>query len=233
MYLFNEMDRRIWPKWFFRSRFILSSTGSRADIAGMNVFMLHSCRKLLPAILAGGLLLLSSSLSAATLERPDEGMRQVLMDAINSSDSFKDRFDAEVWMSDMSRRLESRINDPQERLTILKMVHYEATRAGLDPELVLALINVESNFDRFAISSAGARGLMQIMPFWLNEIGRPDDNLFNINTNLRFGCTILGIYLKRENGNMYQALARYNGSVGKRWYPDRVYIALSKRWYRQ
>jgi hypothetical protein len=233
VYLFNEMDRRIWPKWFFRSRFILSSTGSRADIAGMNVFMLHSCRKLLPAILAGGLLLLSSGLSAATLERPDEGMQQVLMDAVNSSDSFKDRFDAEVWMSDMSRRLESRINDPQERLTILKMVHYEATRAGLDPELVLALINVESNFDRFAISSAGARGLMQIMPFWLNEIGRPDDNLFNINTNLRFGCTILGIYLKREKGNMYQALARYNGSVGKRWYPDRVYIALSKRWYRQ
>ena len=199
----------------------------------MNTTLLHTCRKLLPAILAGGLLLLCSDLSAATLERPDEGMRQVLMDAVNSSDSFKDRFDAEVWMSDMSRRLESRIKDPQERLTILKMVHYEATRAGLDPELVLALINVESNFDRFAISSAGARGLMQIMPFWLNEIGRPDDNLFNINTNLRFGCTILGIYLKREKGNMYQALARYNGSVGKRWYPDRVYIALSKRWYRQ
>ena len=98
---------------------------------------------------------------------------------------------------------------------------------------MLALINVESNFDRFAISSAGARGLMQIMPFWLNEIGRPDDNLFNIHTNLRFGCTILGIYLKREKGNMYRALARYNGSVGKRWYPNRVYLALSKRWYRQ
>ncbi len=199
----------------------------------MNVFLLHSYKKLLPAILAGSQLLLCSGLSAATLERPDEDMRLALMDAVNSSDSFRDRFDAEVWMSDMSRRLESRINDPQERLTILKMVHYEATRAGLDPELVLALINVESNFDRYAISSAGARGLMQIMPFWLNEIGRPDDNLFHISTNLRFGCTILGIYLKREKGNMYQALARYNGSVGKRWYPDRVYIALSKRWYRQ
>ena len=195
--------------------------------------MPHGCKNLLPTLLAGGLLLLCTGLSAATLERPDSDMRQALMDAVNSSDSFKDRFDAEVWMSDMSRRLESRIKDPQERLTILKMVHYEATRAGLDPELVLALINVESNFDRYAISSAGARGLMQIMPFWLNEIGRPDDNLFHINTNLRFGCTILGIYLKREKGNMYQALARYNGSVGKRWYPDRVYIALSKRWYRQ
>jgi soluble lytic murein transglycosylase-like protein len=199
----------------------------------MNRFIQHTCKTVLPALLLVVQLLLCSHINAATLERPDEGMRQVLMDAVNSSDSFKDRFDAEVWMSDMSRRLESRIKDPQERLTILKMVHYEATRAGLDPELVLALINVESNFDRFAISSAGARGLMQIMPFWLNEIGRPDDNLFNINTNLRFGCTILGIYLKREKGNMYQALARYNGSVGKRWYPDRVYIALSKRWYRQ
>jgi soluble lytic murein transglycosylase-like protein len=199
----------------------------------MNTFMLPTCKKLLLTLLLGSQLLLCTQARSATLERPDENMRQTLMAAINSSDSFRDRFDAEVWLSDMSRRLKSRINDPQERLTILKMVHYEATRAGLDPELVLALINVESNFDRFAISSAGARGLMQIMPFWLNEIGRPDDNLFHINTNLRFGCTILGIYLKRENGNMYQALARYNGSVGKRWYPDRVYLALSKHWYRQ
>ncbi|MGB5439779.1 MAG: transglycosylase SLT domain-containing protein [Gammaproteobacteria bacterium] len=170
---------------------------------------------------------------AATLERPDVEMRQALIEAVNSSDSFEDRFHAEVWLSDMSRRLESRVKDPQERLTILKLIHYEATRAGLDPELVLALINVESNFDRFAISSAGALGLMQIMPFWLDEIGRPNDNLLNIHTNLRFGCTVLGIYLKREKGNMYRALARYNGSTGKRWYPNRVYLALSKRWYRQ
>ncbi len=199
----------------------------------MNLLMLHPCKKFLVTIMLGSQLLLCALAWSATLERPDEDMRQALVDAVISSDSFEDRFDAEVWLSDMSRRLESRVENPQERLTILKMIHYEATRAGLDPELVLALINVESNFDRFAISSAGARGLMQIMPFWLNEIGRPDDDLFDINTNLRFGCTILGIYLKRENGNMYQALARYNGSVGKRWYPDRVYIALSKRWYRQ
>jgi soluble lytic murein transglycosylase-like protein len=185
------------------------------------------------ALLLASQLLLCTQGRAATLERPDADMRQALVDAVNSSDSFEDRFHAEVWLSDMSRRLESRVPDPQERLTILKLIHYEATRAGLDPELVLALINVESNFDRFAISSAGALGLMQIMPFWLNEIGRPQDNLLNIHTNLRFGCTILGIYLKREKGNMYRALARYNGSVGKRWYPNRVYLALSKRWYRQ
>jgi soluble lytic murein transglycosylase-like protein len=178
-------------------------------------------------------LLLCSNIRSATLERPDADMRQALISAINSSDSFVDRFDAEVWLTDMSSRLGSRVEDPDERLTILRKVHYEARRANLDPQLVLALINVESNFDRFAISSAGAQGLMQIMPFWVDEIGKPDDNLFDIDTNLRFGCTILGIYLEREKGDMHRALARYNGSVGEHWYPRRVYGALRKRWYQQ
>ena len=184
------------------------------------------------AALAGWLLLTSLPGWSSTLERPDADMRTALQEAINSSDSFQDRFDAEVWLTDMSVRLQARVEDPEERLTILKRVHYEAKRAGLEPELVLALIQVESNFDRFAISSAGARGLMQIMPFWLDEIGRPGDNLFDIDTNLRFGCTILNIYLQREKGDMRRALARYNGSVGKNWYPRRVYTALRKRWYR-
>ncbi len=192
--------------------------------------------QLLPLILNGLLvltLLASPALQAATQERPDEDMRASLIAAINTSDSFVDRFDAEVWLTDMSSRLQTRVEIPEERLTILKQVHYEARRAGLEPELVLALINVESNFDRFAISSAGARGLMQIMPFWLEELGRPEDNLFDIETNLRFGCTILNIYLERENGNMRRALARYNGSVGENWYPQRVYKALRTTWYRQ
>jgi soluble lytic murein transglycosylase-like protein len=187
---------------------------------------------LLAACLAG-LLLLAPTARSATQERPDAEMRQVLIEAINSSDSFIDRFEAEVWLIDMSNRLAPRIEDPQERLNLLKQVHYESRRAGLDPELVLALITVESNFDRFAISTAGAQGMMQIMPFWLDEIGHPDDNLFDIATNLRFGCTILSIYLKREKGNMHKALARYNGSVGKHWYPQRVFRALRKTWYRQ
>ena len=178
-------------------------------------------------------LLTSHCVRAATQERPDANMRASLIAAINSSDSFVDRFDAEVWLTDMSNRLQSRVDDPEERLRILKQVHYEARRSGLEPELVLALINVESNFDHFAISHAGARGLMQIMPFWLEEIGQPDDNLFDINTNLRFGCTILNIYLEREKGDMRRALARYNGSVGQNWYPQRVYKALRKTWYRQ
>ena len=160
-------------------------------------------------------------------------MRTALINAIQSSDSFEDRFDAEVWLTDMSQRLSRKVSDPEERLLILKTVHYEASRANLPPEMVLALIQVESNFDRFAISYAGARGLMQVMPFWLDEIGRPNDDLFDIHTNLRMGCTILRHYLEREKGDRTRALARYNGSVGKVWYPQRVYKALSKRWYRQ
>ena len=188
--------------------------------------------KFTPTVMLAGLLLCGNA-GAATLERPDAGMRQALISAINESDSFADRFDAEVWLTDMNSRLQSRVEDPEERLTILRKVHYEARRAKLDPQLVLALIHVESNFDRFAISSAGAQGLMQIMPFWLDEIGKPEDNLFDIATNLRFGCTILKIYLEREKGDMHRALARYNGSVGKHWYPRRVFTALRKRWYQQ
>ncbi len=179
------------------------------------------------------LCLVCGPLQAATQERPDAQMRSMLIEAIQSADSFDDRFDAEVWLTDMSQRLSRKVADPQERLLILKTVHYEATRADLPPEMVLALIEVESNFDRFAISYAGARGLMQVMPFWLDEIGRPDDDLFDIHTNLRMGCTILSLYLKRENGDRTRALARYNGSVGKTWYPQRIYQALAKRWYRQ
>jgi len=200
----------------------------------MNTAIPRSVKALSAAIILGSHYWLSATpVWSATQERPDAGMRTALLEAINSSDSFTDRFDAEVWLTDMSQRLQSRVKDPEERLMILKQVHYEASKSGLAPELILALINVESNFDHFAISSVGARGLMQIMPFWLEEIGRPDDNLFDISTNLRFGCTILNIYLKREKGDMRRALARYNGSVGKNWYPQRVYKALRTTWYRQ
>jgi soluble lytic murein transglycosylase-like protein len=199
----------------------------------MKPWHLHHTFLLLSALLGGLSFIHPSITTAATSERPDEEMRNTLIKAIESSDSFKDRFDAEVWLTDMSQRLEPRVKDPGERLTILKTVHYEAQRAELDPELVLAVIDVESRYDRFAISSAGAQGLMQIMPFWLNEIGRPDDNLFSISTNIRLGCTILKYYLNMEKGNLARALARYNGSVGKFWYPKLVFNALSSRWYKQ
>jgi len=178
------------------------------------------------ALLAGCI-----SAGAATTERPDNALRALLIKAIAESDSFVDRFDAEVWLTDMSGRLSNVVLDPAERIEILRRVHQEASRSNLDPELVLALIHVESNFDRFAISSAGAQGLMQIMPFWLDEIGRPGDNLFHIRTNLRLGCTILKYYLEKEKGHLARALARYNGSGGQNWYPTRVFKALRTRWY--
>lgn len=199
----------------------------------MKTWRLRHTFLLLSALLGGLSFIHPSITTAATSERPDEEMRNTLIKAIESSDSFKDRFDAEVWLTDMSQRLKPRVKDPGERLAILKTVHYEAQRAELDPELVLAVIDVESRYDRFAISSAGAQGLMQIMPFWLNEIGRPDDNLFVISTNIRLGCTILKYYLNMEKGNLARALARYNGSVGKFWYPKLVFNALSSRWYKQ
>ncbi len=163
----------------------------------------------------------------------DPELRNALHEALTDTRSFDDRFTAEVWLQDMSQRLVRRIPDVEQRIALLKIIHEEATRAGLPPELVLAVIEVESNFDRWAISRAGAQGLMQVMPFWLDELGRPGDNLHQVRTNLRMGCTILKYYLDRERGDLRPALARYNGSAGKRHYPDRVFNALSNRWFRQ
>ena len=165
-------------------------------------------------------------------QEPDPALRELLRAAANEADSFPDRFDAQVWLSDMSGRLSRQVENAEERIEILKHVHYEATRADVAPELVLAVIDVESNFDRFAISVAGARGLMQIMPFWLEEIGRPNDNLLHIDTNLRFGCTILKYYLELEEGDLARALGRYNGSLGNRQYPNKVLDKLRLKWYR-
>jgi soluble lytic murein transglycosylase-like protein len=157
-------------------------------------------------------------------------LRQFLISTVNEASSFRDRFDAEVWLLDMSGRLERFIDDPQTRLDLLRAVHQEARAANLKPDLVLALIEVESAFDRYAVSSAGAQGLMQVMPFWKNEIGRPEDNLTDPYTNLRYGCRILQYYVEKEKGNLMHALARYNGSYGKYWYPRRVFDAWDRRW---
>ncbi|MFQ5470314.1 MAG: lytic transglycosylase domain-containing protein [Gammaproteobacteria bacterium] len=164
---------------------------------------------------------------------PDPELRAQLVAAINSTDGFSDRFEAEVWLVDMAKRLGSRIPDGKKRLALLKLVHNEATKADLPPELVLAVIEVESNFDQWAISKTGAQGLMQVMPFWLKEIGHPEDNLFRPKTNLRLGCTILRYYMSKEDGDLPRALARYNGSLGKTSYSDKVLNALQERWFRQ
>lgn len=134
------------------------------------------------------------------------------------------------WLSEMSQRLQRRMPDRNGRMQFLKTVHYEATRAGLDPQMVLGLIQVESGFRKYAVSSAGARGYMQVMPFWIGLIGKPDNNLFHLRINLRYGCTILRHYLDIEKGDIYRALGRYNGSLGQAAYPNMVRGAWEKQW---
>ena len=177
--------------------------------------------------------LLAFSAAGSAQATADPELRKLLQQAIEADAGFEDRFDAEVWLLDMSRRLEKFVKNPKTRIQLLKQVHYEARRVGIEPELVLAVIEVESRFDEFAISVSGARGLMQVMPFWLNEIGISDQNLFKIRTNLRMGCTILRYYIDMEPDNLGRALARYNGSLGKTVYPNKVISALRRHWFKQ
>ena len=201
-------------------------------MASITSFHWPSCGRLLTflAVLA---MLISPVQAAKKAKEIDPELRKLLVEAANSTDSFADRFDAEVWLGDMSNRLERYVKDKTKRITLLKHVHYEAKRAELAPELVLAVIHVESLFDRWAISSVGAQGFMQVMPFWLKEIGRPDDSLFDVKTNLRFGCTILRHYLDKEKGNLTRALARYNGSLGRFKYPNKVLTRLQNIWFKR
>lgn len=135
-----------------------------------------------------------------------------------------------TWLISMSRRLEKFIPDPIEREEFLRTVYYEATRAGLDPQLVLSVIQVESSFKKYAISHAGARGYMQVMPFWIEAIGHQDHNLFHLRVNLRYGCTILRHYLNKEKGDYFRALGRYNGSLGEAAYPQLVFNKWQNTW---
>jgi soluble lytic murein transglycosylase-like protein len=139
-----------------------------------------------------------------------------------------ERASVREWLAGMSPKLASRFPDESARIEFLASVHYEATRAGLDPQLVLGVIHHESNFRKYAISSADARGLMQVMPFWVRLIGTPDQNLFQLHTNLRYGCTILRHYLDIEHGDLYRALGRYNGSLGQPEYPTAVMAAMKR-----
>ena len=143
---------------------------------------------------------------------------------------FRSAQDAQRWLDDMEKRLARRIPDRQQRLELLRAVHYEAVRARLDPQLVLGLIEIESGFRKYAVSSAGARGYMQVMPFWVKVIGQPNHNLFHLRTNLAYGCAILRHYLDVEKGDYWRALGRYNGSLGKPGYPEQVLSAWRGRW---
>ena len=135
-----------------------------------------------------------------------------------------------TWLQEMSKRLAPRVPDGQSRDEFMATVHYEAARAGLDPQLVLGVIQLESNFRKYAISSADARGYMQVMPFWTKLIGSAEHNLFQLRTNLRYGCVILRHYLDTENGDVYRALGRYNGSLGRPEYPNAVLEIMNRNW---
>jgi soluble lytic murein transglycosylase-like protein len=182
------------------------------------------------AFIAMSLMLSLDLLAQPADPQEREELRSFLEQTIHGAESFQDRYDAEVWLVDMSGRLSRYVKDPQQRLDLLRAIHAASTEAGLPPELVLAVIEVESHFDRFAISRVGAQGMMQVMPFWKDEIGRPDDNLTDNLTNFEYGCRILQFYLEREKGHLHKALARYNGSVGKRIYSDKVYLAWRRHW---
>ncbi|NBR30006.1 MAG: lytic transglycosylase domain-containing protein [Betaproteobacteria bacterium] len=138
--------------------------------------------------------------------------------------------EARAWLDAMSGKLEKRMPDKRQREEFLVTVHYEAKRAALDPQLVLGLIQVESAFRKYAVSTSGARGLMQVMPFWVKLIGQPQHNLFHLRTNLRYGCVILKHYLDMERGDYYRALGRYNGSLGQPEYPNMVVRAWMNNW---
>jgi soluble lytic murein transglycosylase-like protein len=163
-----------------------------------------------------------------------DGVRQRLSTQVSArapaTMHFRSEEDASRWLAAMEKRLEKRIPDRQQRLELLRTVQYEATRARLDPQLVLGVIEVESAFRKYAVSHAGARGYMQVMPFWVKLIGQPSHNLFHLRTNVAYGCAILRHYLDVENGDYFRALGRYNGSLGKAEYPNLVLAAWHGRW---
>lgn len=177
------------------------------------------------------LLLLTTVSTAGPMGEPEPELRARLAEAITAAGSFDDKYEAQVWLLDYSTRIAAYMPDELQRLDFLRQLHAEARRAKLEPELVLSVIHIESRFDRHAISYAGAVGYMQIMPFWLTELGQRGENLFKAAINLRMGCTILRFYLDKERGDVPRALARYNGSLGRNDYPDKVLEVQRTRYF--
>lgn len=195
--------------------------------------------RLATALLGGSAVPLQAHAGAQLEEPLADSVRTALSAAIANRAPPKPAFDTSEarlaylnWLGAMSDRLKRRKADTQTRLELLEAIWYETRRAGLETDLVLGLIQVESGFRKYAISSAGARGYMQVMPFWARVIGDGDaSKLFHMQTNLRFGCTILRHYLDRERGDLFMALGRYNGSRGRAEYPNLVFGARRQwRW---
>ncbi|MGS2717029.1 lytic transglycosylase domain-containing protein [Eionea flava] len=185
---------------------------------------------ILLALVLCSVILTTPNVYANTTQAVDEALRQALIQSVKKAESFEDRFDAEVWLVAKSEKLKRYIKDPKKRFNFLQKIHHAATQAELEPELVLAVIQIESAFNPYAVSVVGAQGMMQVMPFWKKEIGRTDDNLIDLETNLRYGCTILKHYIDREKGHIANALARYNGSYGTYKYSRKVMNAWIDYW---
>ncbi len=160
----------------------------------------------------------------------DPEIRNVVAQALKETSCFDDRFEREVWMKTMEPRLRKLVKDLRERSDILEQVHCQAKRLKLPPALLMAVMDVESRFDRWAVSPVGAVGLMQVMPFWPRQLGMTNAELVQIPQNIHMGAAILKFYLDREKGDYTRALARYNGSVGRRDYSDLVLERLGNRW---
>jgi soluble lytic murein transglycosylase-like protein len=157
-------------------------------------------------------------------------LQKAVADVAVTRTAFSSRAEEGAWLHDMSRRLARFVPDEQERIELLTTIHWEASRAGLDPQMVLGLIQVESGFHKYATSVVGARGYMQVMPFWTRQIGSTEHNLFQLRTNLRYGCVILRHYIDIERGDLFRALGRYNGSLGQPEYPNMVVGAWKRNW---
>ena len=157
-------------------------------------------------------------------------LQRSLADTAVTRTAFRNPADEAAWLQEMSRRLAKRMPDESERLEFLTTLHWEASRAGIDPQLLLGLIQVESGFRKYAVSPVGARGYTQVMPFWIKLIGSPDQDLFQLRTNLRYGAVILRHYIDIERGDLYRALGRYNGSLGQPDYPYLVVNAWKRNW---
>jgi soluble lytic murein transglycosylase-like protein len=186
----------------------------------------------LTALMAAGALAPLPALAGAQAEErlaPSvvAGLSKAISDAPIPS-HYANRDDLQPWLREMSRRIAEKVPEERERRELLATVHYEALRAGLDPQLMLGVMYHESGLKKYAVSTAGARGYMQVMPFWVKEIGVPDQNLFHLRTNLRYGAVILRYYLDVENGDLYRALGRYNGSLGRPEYPNAVLAAMNR-----
>lgn len=192
---------------------------------------LARCAVILALLCAHGAALAGAQVYEPLAASVQAALSKAVSDRAPLISAFNSKVDEANWLIAMSRQMDTRIRDYKTRIAFLKSVHYEASRAGLDPQLVLGLIQVESRFNKYAVSAAGARGFMQVMPFWVKLIGAKGDDLFDTRKNLRYGCVILRHYLDLEKGNLYRALGRYNGSLGKPEYPRAVLAAWKQRWH--